>query len=60
VSVSAIFINLVPLLAVIFGFFVMRDRLTFLQWLGAALVIGGVYLSMFESKKKSAGVKIGT
>jgi len=45
-SVSAIFINLVPLLTVIFGFFVLGDRLTMLQWLGAALVIGGVYLSI--------------
>jgi drug/metabolite transporter (DMT)-like permease len=45
-SVSAIFINLVPLITVIFGFFVMHDRLTPLQWLGAALVIGGVYLSI--------------
>ena len=45
-SVSAIFINLVPLMTVIFGFFIMGDRLTFLQWTGAALVIGGVYLSM--------------
>ncbi|MDR2718369.1 MAG: DMT family transporter [Treponema sp.] len=52
-SVSAIFINLIPLLTVIFGFFVMRDRLTFLQWVGAALVIGGVYLSMFETKRAS-------
>jgi len=51
VSVSAIFINLVPLLAVIFGFFVMHDRLTFLQWIGAALVIGGVYLSMWQRKR---------
>jgi drug/metabolite transporter (DMT)-like permease len=50
-SVSAIFINLVPLMTVIFGFFVMGDRLTPLQWLGAALVIGGVYLSMMERKK---------
>ena len=48
-SVTAIFINLVPRLTVIFGFFVMGDRLTFLQWIGAALVIGGVYLSMLES-----------
>jgi drug/metabolite transporter (DMT)-like permease len=47
-SVSAVFINLIPLLTVIFGFFVMQDRLTLLQWCGAALVIGGVYLSMGE------------
>jgi drug/metabolite transporter (DMT)-like permease len=50
-SVSGVFINLVPLLTVVFGFFVMRDRLTLLQWLGAALVIGGVYLSMWEKKE---------
>jgi drug/metabolite transporter (DMT)-like permease len=48
VSVSAIFINLVPVVAVIGGFFMMGDRLTPLQWLGAALVISGVYLSMLK------------
>jgi drug/metabolite transporter (DMT)-like permease len=51
VSVSAIFINLVPVVAVIGGFFMMGDRLTPLQWLGAALVIGGVYLSMLKTNK---------
>jgi drug/metabolite transporter (DMT)-like permease len=45
-SVSAIFINLIPMLTVIFGFFVLHDRLTLLQWLGAILVVGGVYLSI--------------
>jgi drug/metabolite transporter (DMT)-like permease len=56
-SVSAIFINLIPLVTAIFGFIVMGDRLTLLQWLGAVFVIGGVYLSMFQNKstlKKSA------
>jgi drug/metabolite transporter (DMT)-like permease len=51
-SVSAIFINLIPLLTVIFGFFVVHDRLTLLQWCGAALVIGGVYLSMGVKRAK--------
>jgi drug/metabolite transporter (DMT)-like permease len=50
-SVSAIFINLIPAITVICGFFIMGDRLNFLQWIGAALVIGGVYLSMLEKKK---------
>jgi drug/metabolite transporter (DMT)-like permease len=48
-SVSAIFINLIPLTTVIFGFIVMGDRLTLLQWLGAIFVIGGVYLSMLTA-----------
>jgi drug/metabolite transporter (DMT)-like permease len=45
-SVSAIFINLLPVVTVAGGFFLLGDRLTPLQWLGAALVIGGVYLAM--------------
>jgi drug/metabolite transporter (DMT)-like permease len=45
-SVSAVFINLIPLVTVIFGFFIMHDRLTPLQWLGAVLVISGLYLSI--------------
>jgi drug/metabolite transporter (DMT)-like permease len=45
-TVSAIFINMVPLVTVVFGFFIMGDRLTLLQWIGAFLVIAGVYLSM--------------
>jgi len=49
-SVSAIFINLIPLVTVFFGFFVMGDRLTLLQWLGAVFVIGGVYLSIIQNK----------
>jgi len=55
-SVSAVFINLIPLLTVIFGFIIMGDRLTFWQWVGAALVIGGVYLSMLEKRPKKLGV----
>jgi len=56
-TVSAIFINMVPLVTVIFGFFIMKDRLSFLQWAGAALVIGGVYLSMLEGKKEKPALK---
>jgi drug/metabolite transporter (DMT)-like permease len=50
-SVTVIFINLIPVITVIGGFFVMGDRLTLLQWLGAALVIGGVYLSMLTHQR---------
>ena len=51
-SLSAVFINLIPVITVIGGFFIMGDRLTPLQWLGAALVIGGVYLSIAYNKRK--------
>ena len=52
-SVTAIFINLIPVVTVIGGFFIMGDRLTILQWFGAALVIGGVYLSTYSRRRES-------
>ncbi|MCL2068166.1 MAG: DMT family transporter [Treponema sp.] len=51
VSVCAIFINIIPVITVIFGFIMLGDRLTLLQWLGAVLVISGVYLSIWEKKR---------
>jgi len=48
VSVCAIFINLIPVVTVIFGFFLLGERLTFLQWIGAALVTSGVYLAIYK------------
>jgi drug/metabolite transporter (DMT)-like permease len=50
VSVCAVFINLIPVVTVIAGFFMLGDRLSGLQWFGAALVIAGVYLSMLEGR----------
>ena len=52
ISVCAIFINMIPVVTVIFGFFILGERLSPLQWLGAALVISGVYLAM-QSREKS-------
>jgi drug/metabolite transporter (DMT)-like permease len=47
VSVCAIFVNLIPVVTVIAGFFVLGDKLTWLQWIGAALVVSGVYLAIY-------------
>jgi drug/metabolite transporter (DMT)-like permease len=46
VSVSSVFINLIPVVTVIAGFFFLNERLTGLQWAGAALVLTGVYLTV--------------
>jgi len=46
VSVSAVFLNLVPVVTVIAGFFLLGDRLAALQWVGGALVLIGVYLTV--------------
>jgi drug/metabolite transporter (DMT)-like permease len=50
VSACAVFINLIPVVTVIAGFFMLGDRLSSLQWFGATLVIAGVYLSMLEGR----------
>ena len=55
VTACAIFINLIPVVTVIGGFIIMGDRLRPLQWLGAALVIGGVNLSMWEKRSSGQG-----
>jgi drug/metabolite transporter (DMT)-like permease len=51
ISISSLFINLIPVVTVAAGFFVLGERLSGIQWLGAVLVLGGVYLAMFEKKK---------
>jgi drug/metabolite transporter (DMT)-like permease len=46
VSVSALFINFIPVVSVIAGVIVMGDRLRSLQWVGAVLVLAGVYMAV--------------
>jgi drug/metabolite transporter (DMT)-like permease len=50
VSVTSVFINLIPVVTVIGGFIVLNERLTFLQGAGAALVLAGVYLTILPIK----------
>jgi len=52
VTVSGIFLNVIPVVTVITGFFVLGDRLSPLQWLGAALVISGVYLAVLRRESR--------
>jgi drug/metabolite transporter (DMT)-like permease len=44
-GVTAVFLNFVPVVTVIGGFFLLGERLTALQWAGALLVLGGAYLA---------------
>jgi drug/metabolite transporter (DMT)-like permease len=48
VSVSSLFINFIPVVTVIAGFFLLGERLHGAQWGGAVLVLLGVYLAMRE------------
>ncbi|MDL2228981.1 DMT family transporter, partial [Treponema sp. OttesenSCG-928-L16] len=52
VSAATIFVNLVPVITVIAGFILLGDRLSPLQWAGAVLVVGGVYLAMLEGRPR--------
>jgi drug/metabolite transporter (DMT)-like permease len=51
VSKATIFINFIPVVSAIGGFFVLGERLKPLQWFGAALVLAGVYLTMLAPGK---------
>jgi drug/metabolite transporter (DMT)-like permease len=53
VSVSSVFINFIPVVTIIGGFFFLGERLSPLQWLGAILTLSGVYLTMGEPKRPS-------
>lgn len=50
VEISALFINFIPVISAIGGFLILGERLQPLQWLGAGLVLAGVYLAMAVSK----------
>jgi drug/metabolite transporter (DMT)-like permease len=51
VSRSAVFVNFIPVVTVIAGFFLLGERLSPLQWAGAAMVLLGVYLATREWKR---------
>jgi len=51
VGKATIFINLIPVISVVGGFFVLGERLKPLQWFGAVLVLAGVYLTMLAPGK---------
>jgi len=53
VSVTSVFINLIPVVTVISGFLVLHERLTLLQGAGAVLVLAGVYLTILPQREKS-------
>jgi drug/metabolite transporter (DMT)-like permease len=56
VGVSSTFINFIPVVTVIAGFFILGERLRPVQWAGAALVLSGVYLAMTEPRRKKTSI----
>jgi drug/metabolite transporter (DMT)-like permease len=50
IGTSTVFINLIPVVTVAAGFVILGERLAALQWLGAVVVLAGVYLATIETK----------
>lgn len=50
VAIPALFLNFIPVVTVVTGFFVLGERLVRLQWLGAALVLAGITLAAARAK----------
>jgi drug/metabolite transporter (DMT)-like permease len=48
IPLSALFLNFIPVVTVIAGFFILGEHLNPVQWAGAVLVLAGVYLAMKE------------
>ena len=53
VGTSSVFINFIPVVTALAGFFILGERLLPLQWFGAALVFAGVYMAMIAPGKNS-------
>ena len=49
---TATYQNLVPVMGLVFGIVLLNEQLTFLQYLGSALVIAGIVLARFRKKTK--------
>jgi len=49
IGVSSVFINFIPVITVITGMALLHEALSPLQWLGAALVLSGVFLTYPET-----------
>jgi len=56
IGTATVFINLIPVVTVAAGFVILGDRLAAPQWLGAAVVLAGVYLATIETKLKDTGL----
>ncbi len=54
VATATIFVNLIPVITVAAGFVFLGDRLTPIQWAGAAAVLAGVYAATLEVRRRKA------
>jgi drug/metabolite transporter (DMT)-like permease len=52
VTICAVFLNLVPVVTVVAGFFLLGERLSLAQLAGGGIVIAGVYLASLARVKK--------
>lgn len=52
---ASVFVNLITVVAVVAAFFLLGDRMSLVQWIGAAVTLAGVYLATaVESRSPAA------
>lgn len=54
VSVTSLYLNVVPMVTVIASFFILKEQIMSYQILGGALVVAAVYLANWEGSKRKA------
>lgn len=57
VTTSSLFLNLMPLVTVVAGYFFLKETISLYQALGGALIVISVYISSWEPKKKWSPAK---
>ncbi len=55
VTASSVFINLIPIVAVLGGFLFLGERMSAVQWIGAAVVVSGVALATLPPRRRRSG-----
>jgi drug/metabolite transporter (DMT)-like permease len=55
ITVSSVFINLIPVIAVLAGFLFLGERMSTAQWIGGAAVLAGVFMATWPEKRPGRG-----
>lgn len=54
---TATFQNLIPVMGLVFGFIILNEQLTLLQYIGSAFVIAGIVLTRWKRKPKQPALR---
>lgn len=52
IAKTNVFVNLIPVFTAVFSWLLLKQYLTFSQWIGIAVVVAGLFVSQLSRKKK--------